>query len=199
MDLNSFCCKDETHRHYNIDAPYSQGEWTYATDGKILIRVPRLPEITNEKGPKSEPLFNEAMLRPVTVWQSLPPFELGVENCEWCSGTGYMVECPKVLNAPKCANGESKECQIYNDDCLKSCLPTNKCAIPCEDCNGTGKVKDPGNIIMAGSVDEEVRVSAIYLDMIKDLPNVMIAPYDWHSAIRFKFDGGEGLIMPMKR
>jgi hypothetical protein len=198
MNLNDFCCTDENHRHYNIDVPYSQGEWTYATDGRILIRVPRLSEVTNEKGPKSEPLFNEAILRPVTVWQSLPPFELKIVDCQWCSGTGYMTECPSVTNnSPICKNGEGKNCQKYNDDCLKSCLPTGKGAIPCEDCND-GKIEDPGKIIMAGSVDEEVRVSAIYLDMIKDLPNVLIAPYDALSAIRFKFDGGEGLIMPMR-
>jgi hypothetical protein len=34
--------------------------------------------------------------------------------------------------------------------------------------------------------------------MIHELPGIMIAPYDEKSYFRLKWDGGEGLLMPVK-
>lgn len=198
MELQLFCSTQERHIQYGITAPFSKDKWTYATDGCLCIRVPRLPEVTSEKGPLAEKLFNEAEFgRAVTVWQPLPMFELKSENCDECGGTGYVKTCPRFHKPGDCGAGESPKCRKYNEECNAGCQPEDEGAFVCTDCDGAGKNERIGNIIVDGSAGK-VRISAIYLNKIKDLPNVQIAPYDSTSSFRIKFDGGEGLLMPVK-
>lgn len=197
MDLLKFCHPSSRH---NIDKPFSRGEWTYATDGKIIIRVPRVEGYDEDKGPKNvEQMFNQAeFMRAVTVWQPLPPFKLETKECDWCKGKGYVKPCNAFGNPEiKCGNGEWKKCERHNDDCTIGCDSTDKGAVVCEECFGTGTEKVNSGTVMNGAVGK-TKVNAIYLDMIKDLPNVQIAPHDENSFFRVKFDGGEGLLMPMR-
>lgn len=197
MDLLKFCHPSALH---NIDKPFSRGEWTYATDGRILIRVPRVDGYDEDKGPKNvEQMFNEAeFMRGVTVWQPLPEFKLVVKECDWCKGKGYTKPC-EAFNNPKikCTNGNGVKCKRHNDDCTIGCNPADKGAVPCEECFGSGVEKVNSGPVMNGAIGK-TKVNAIYLDMIKDLPKVQIAPHDENSVFRIKFEGGEGLLMPMR-
>lgn len=198
MDLQQFCSTNENHP--NIQKPFSRSKWTYATNGHILIRIPRVAGFDEDKGPKEvEALFDEAEARTaVMLWQPLPEFELEYMDCDWCDCKGHVKPCP-VFDDPqaKCSNGENKECEKYNEDCTIGCGPSDKGAFVCEVCDGDKRIKLQGKHIVQGALSK-VQISAIYLDMIKDLPNVHIAPHDATSAIRIKFDGGEGLLMPVR-
>lgn len=170
-ELQKFCDTNTYHEAYGITKPFSRGEWTYATNGHICVRIPRISAITHEASvsKSAEKLFADAKAR-TAVWQPLPDFELKRSVCNTCGGTGYTKGC-------------GKDAEL---------------SFKCEDCDGSGEIKLPGKYIVQGS-NGTTQISAIYLDMIKDLPNVMIAPYDETSGFLFRFDGGEGMLMPMRQ
>ncbi len=187
MDLLKFCSKREHHIQHGINEPFSRGEYTYATDGVVCIRVPRQADVTSEKGPPAEELFTKAEAQP-EAWQPIPPFELTQHTCADCGGKGYVRLCNycKGQGCKRCNNSGAVGCDKEHSSVLEMC----------EDCYGTGTVKEVGNNIVDGSAGK-VRISSIYLDMIKELPNVQISPFDSTSVFRIRFDGGEGLLMPM--
>ena len=201
-ELQKFCDTNTYHEAYGITEPFSRGEWTYATNGHICVRVPRISAITHEAkssvSESAEKLFTDTKAR-ATEWQRLPDFELKSCVCDTCGGTGYIQMCPACDHSDhKCFNGESKICKQYNAECVKGCAKDAEFSFKCEDCEGSGEIKLPGKYIVQGAAGT-TQISAIYLDMIKDLPNVMIAPYDETSGFQFRFDGGEGMLMPMKQ
>ena len=60
-DLQPFCSRDKTRT--TLTQPFSFGEWTYATDGRIAVRVPRLfdfSEVDRAPNARIEQLFKEA-------------------------------------------------------------------------------------------------------------------------------------------
>lgn len=199
-ELQKFCDTNTYHEAYGITEPFSRGEWTYATNLHICVRIPRISAITHEASvsKSAEKLFADAKAR-TAVWQPLPDFELKRFVCNTCGGTGYMQRCSACDHLEyKCFNGESKICKQYDDYCVKGCAKDAELSFKCEDCDGSGEIKLPGKYIVQGS-NGTTQISAIYLDMIKDLPNVMIAPYDETSGFLFRFDGGEGMLMPMRQ
>lgn len=91
IDLQQFCSKDE--ERYYLLKPFSMGEWTYATNGHICVRVPRLPDIAeSDKAPKAQTLFKE---RPEGYqkpnFPDLP--ELSDMDCPACDGRGTEHDC----------------------------------------------------------------------------------------------------------
>ena len=57
IDITPFCASPEANR-CQIERPWSRGKWTYATDGKIVVRIPRDPEVPENKlAPSAMPLF----------------------------------------------------------------------------------------------------------------------------------------------
>jgi hypothetical protein len=199
--LQKFCSTSEVHEQYGITQPFSIGVWTYATNGHICIRVPRIPEVENKVkasiGESAEKLFWDAKNR-ISIWQELPEFELKYSPCPDCGGNGYLVMCPNFNHPDDCGDGTGKLCKEHNEECARGCKPEIKGAFKCEECEGKGKIKLQGKYIVKGAAGT-TQISAIYLDMIKDLPNVLIAPYDETSALLIQFDGGEGVLMPMKQ
>jgi hypothetical protein len=72
--------------------PFSDGDWTYATDGQICVRVPRRPDVPDRKWPQPNagPLFighGEMRMRPIDV-SELPPENR--EECPYCR-RGYIT------------------------------------------------------------------------------------------------------------
>jgi hypothetical protein len=80
IDLTPFCASPDANR-CQIERPWSRGKWTYATDGKIVVRIPRDPEVPENKlAPSAMPLFT-AYFKDARAFQ---PFEetplLGMET-----------------------------------------------------------------------------------------------------------------------
>ncbi len=87
-DLQRFCAGPDDYRT-ELRAPWSAGAWTYASNGHIIIRVPRLPDVPeNEDAPKSaESLFPAGP--PADGWMPVPVVEMPpLLDCKWCEGTG---------------------------------------------------------------------------------------------------------------
>src|SRR6266852_1217892 len=111
MDLKSFCETDpDTSRKWLLK-PLSSKDWSYATDGRIIVRVPRCPDVPEdeEAGKKCDLLFEKASPKP--SFAPAPKIELPPamqdEECASCDGRGHIHDCPT-------------------------------CGCKCPDCNGTG-------------------------------------------------------------
>lgn len=79
-----------------LACPYSVEEWTYATDGRIIIRVPRILNIGTPGATlmgNTEKLFS-AWDGLKMKWMDLPDFK--EEICEECKG-GSCEKCDKGL------------------------------------------------------------------------------------------------------
>lgn len=94
IDLQSFCDDDE-RRGYGIGKPFSRGEYTWATDGKIMLRVPRRDDVPeNDKAPRAECVWPKVA---ADAFQPLVNADLpdpGRETCEVCEGRGTEHTCP---------------------------------------------------------------------------------------------------------
>lgn len=153
--LQSFCAGDIRPA---IMKPWTLPDgFTYATDGRIAIKVPALLAVpANPAAPQrmyDKGFLYEQEFGPLPV---LP--EPLVKRCETCEGTG-MYECG---------------------------------ACTCEDCEGAGDILEYISIQVGTRL-----LSDVYLRKIALLPNPIIGlTGDARSAVRFKFDGGEGVLMP---
>lgn len=100
IDLKPFCSTDETRTP--IWYPWSVGEWTYATDGKIIIRVLRIVGLEARDGCPWQSGINsafageflpEALLMPDFQWS--PRIDscicTGDLICDDCDNHGYRV------------------------------------------------------------------------------------------------------------
>lgn len=97
-DLLPFCSKDETRR--GITQPWSQGPYTYATNGVILIRIPRIEYVPeNPLAPHDVDRMFVGRMNPAVMYRvdeiSLPLVdaatvcsECGGSGCEDCDWTG---------------------------------------------------------------------------------------------------------------
>lgn len=103
-------CADASDIRYYLCQPWSRGEWTYATNGHIIVRVKRLAEVEeNDKAPDCETMIRKQAAptnwMPVPV-ATMPPdvvcyecngsgcYTDGDENedCDWCNRTGKVKQ-----------------------------------------------------------------------------------------------------------
>lgn len=109
INLQPFCGIN----HFNpwMEHPFSRGEYTYATNGHIAIRVARREDVPEHpKSPDIERLFTDVS---GVQWRQLRKVELPdvpSTKCRDCDGRGTVHDCP---------------------DC--------KC--DCDECDGTGEIE----------------------------------------------------------
>ena len=107
IDLKPFCgIKDA---RWYLNGPFSLGEYSYATNGCVIVRVPRRPEIAEvPEAPKPEKLFAEHQPDPAAKWFDVPELpkpemkdclycndDVG-QPCEECNGTGKVEKMRTV-------------------------------------------------------------------------------------------------------
>jgi hypothetical protein len=185
-------------KNHAMKDPFSYGEHTYATNGHILVRVPRLPDVPegdflNEKAAE---IFDSipAALSDMVHLPELPELpEEEAESCKICGGTGTVAVCPEC-------NGEgeitfSTPYSDYEFECL-SCYGYGEVegkGQTCGACHGTGKKLDWRRVPLGAS-----GFAVHYLRLMRgNLPNVKILPSEPRECCYFQFDGGDGFLMPM--
>lgn len=202
IDLTKYCCHNETRTY--ISKPWSHGDYTYATNGHVMLRVPRREDVPeNPAAPDVEKVIASA-LAPIDM-KPFPTCTLPAgEKCKHCHGKGRGYPC---LN---CGGEGEAEC------------PTCSHIDECKECNGKGYALEPWK---DGQQDEwcsfcdgdgvqweshpdlylapNNAISIRYARWLQDLPNCQItmtpAPIGGHTAaIPFRFDAGEGWIMPVR-
>lgn len=181
--LMKFC--DENNE--DLKLPFSMGDYTYATDNKVLIKIPRMSEFAeNLRAPNPEKLDIENPEKWYPVGDIRMPKSV---DCSFCEGQGKNFECPE------CGGGgtvwlSNNYSEYPGIDC-KSCGAIGEIAF-CEECNGTGVVAQQNPMDFHG-----VTFDQHYLALLSKLPNCEIGLISKTATTPFRFDGGSGIIMPM--
>jgi len=167
-DLRPFCLSNLAKlkiRPY-LGKPFSIGDFTYATNGYILVRVP----VRKAYGPPDSPVGVETVYAKLLAEISYfpapaidgPLFVMRDTPCPNCQGRGTLHDCPN-------------------------------CSCRCQECAGAGKELDYAVVRLPWAVFD-----AKYISKIWQLPNPCIAACREKGPMPFRFDGGDGLIMPMR-
>lgn len=196
IDLMPFC---STERE-NLRTPWSAGDYTYATNGHIAIRVARRADVERESDIAVQAAMDKAAaavrMAPLPAYQR-PDLVL----CETCRGFGCVVTCPQCNGeggAECCECGQDAECR----DCRgKGSWPARKSdenAVPCSTCSGKGRMVRHTYICVLPS---GVGINEKYVALIAALPGVEIdvgvTVESTQDGVRFSFDGGDGIVLPM--
>lgn len=172
IDLQPFCSKDEAR--YYLHTPFSFGDFTYATNGHLLVRVPRLADISAPDGPITSASVESVLVcHEGATFSSIPPFALPAHEmieCDWCEGSGKD--------------------EFFDD------LADDKC----DECAGTGKMPRPRTMTVRGVIfdaDYIARIAALPGALFSDAPAPGSKPGNGpQKPTPFKFDGGVGCIVP---
>ena len=188
--LKKFVSQNDPREY--MRSPFTRGEWTYATNGHIAVRVPKIDgvEILPEKHiPNLEGLFQSAGDNEFISLPWMPP----LKECPLCSGTGIAYECPECDGEGEFEHGthtyRCKECDGHGQVEYGS---TGVSA--CRHCGGTGVERfKPVQV-------SESHFDLFYLRLINGLPGAKFSPGAGQEGMAcFVFDGGEGILMPMKQ
>lgn len=186
--LNRFAAKGRDVRVYML-TPFTRGDWTYAADGHIAVRVQKIERVENLDDKiltEIEGLFSSSRSNDFVDMPSLPQ----AEKCPECNGSGAAYKCPQ------CDGDGEFEHGSHTYDC-KECVGTGQVQDGCDEeevceaCGGTGMVRY-----------QPIKVGAryfglVYLKLISELPGVKFSPGGTGGPGYFVFDGGEGVLMPM--
>lgn len=195
-ELKKFCA-DRDDLIYYIQEPFSHGDYTYATNGHIMVRIPRIEMEETERSRdaavklvgKAEKMFSDwsqaAEFLPIPAVE-LPP----MSTCKDCGGTGKNAECPKCDGTKEVEF--SNAYHDYEFTC-KTCNGRGRIEGPCENCDGTGKIET-----FASTEVGNAKFQNKYLFMIAALPDSKIAP-DGDGVAYFTFEGGDGVLMPTRK
>ena len=161
-DLEQFC--DEGFRPA-LSTPWSLGEYSYASNGHLIVRVPRLSDVEErDTAPKVQKMFD------------------GPEPPEWITLADITLPKQKVAECHRCEGGKEPV-----HDCPD-------CNCKCDHCGDTGEVK-PVTPVEIGVALFNLK----YLLMLNKLPGCRIGLIEAETPTPFRFDGGDGLLMPMRK
>ncbi len=189
-DLIKFCDPARPH----IAQPFTIGEYTYATNGRVAVRVPKIEEVPeNPKAPKTIPRLveNAAAFNGETFpMPLLPPPDL--ETCKHCEGFGRFNTCPQCDGSGdvECNLGHYHKCELCDGDGIRADIGgTNQC----EYCDGLGKVEKHTRINLGAC-----SFSGVYLRPLAQLPGAIAICPNYTNPAAVTFDGGHAIIMPMR-
>jgi hypothetical protein len=194
-ELQKFCSSNGGR--YKLSTPFSLDGYTYACDGRIIIRIPEISEARRDNIPRgvttvippSGDDWREVEYPP--GWES---FDSPPTKCESCNGVGRLPECFKCDGIGECDHcGETcRRCDGTGVDADGNGWPTAHC----EDCDGTGT----NETAFAVSLNRGgVMVNLKYIKLIASLPgSKLMHRGDETAVLRFEFDGGIGGVMPMR-
>ena len=192
--LQRFCGHPANEIRVWITAPWREGGHIYATNGHMLVRIPDDGRDVAERGqnhPHVQRLFDG--VAGVDGFAPIPSDLPQQSQCEACDGNGWHdgYRCGDCDGHGQFDHGN------HNYDC-KNCNASGQIEAEniCSACGGFGSygsVGDTGARTPVGDTGYQTR----YLRFLATFPGMVLAPNGGHGA-PFKFDGGEGIIMPMR-
>jgi len=188
IDLTPFCLRKPG---FGMSKPWFKDGHIYATDGYIAVRVKAdtgpiaetdTPKVATLPWPKGDEVWSS--------WPEVIPLPGKVE-CPKCKGDGQISE---KMDCEECNGTGWHRCSGcgHEHECC-ACDGEGKRGNICPQCHGSGKIKSPDTYRQVGPAV----IYAKYDMLIRALPNVeFVMPTAKDKPIQFRFDSGEGLIMP---
>lgn len=191
------CCAKELDCRYAMHAPFRKGEHVYATDGRIMVRVPiaEYPDaVTPDNTPPCEILFTEMEAKGfhAGVPAKAPTGAVPMVGCDWCGGTGTVTECRecKGTGIVECyACGEVEDC----DECDGTGETQNGNPQPCANCGSTGQVRGP---ISGVVMPHECVIDEVFMRILTKQGATIYEPIVRTDPARFTAGCAEGFVMP---
>jgi hypothetical protein len=195
--LKMFCSNDEART--NIQTPFSSNGFTYATSGFFLVRIKG--DFGYETNDISDKIDKICPINKVAeeLYTEIPDTKetIIIKDCPDCSGVGKYDVCPECKGEGT-VYWTSDRGYDYEDTCgmCFGSKKTDDSKVNCETCLGAGKIKHDKGIYVGSKY-----LNARLLSIIKSLPGSKIAPeaVEELKPVPFKFDMGEGIIMPMRK
>lgn len=164
VDLKQFCSEDR----FGLLNPFSIGKFTYASNGHIMVRVPRRDDVQeNSAAPSHEKVERYFIGFDPSLFQPHQAIDIPENHvvCLDCDGSGKEHHC-------------------------------KNCDFPCDSCDGSGVLV--GQIGRISVCIGAAYFDAEYVRLIQSLPNlkVVVPSTKEDIAMPFSFDGGEGCLMP---
>jgi len=193
IDLDKLCSK----RIEELEKPFSDGEYSYACDGYILIRVPRRDDIIDPV-PECLKLHKvDIGKRPVQTLE-IPKFDPPkMIECRVCRGRKATRVCPECKGEDLYIENDFHEYEVDCKTCNGHGVIPKTGGEPCGNCDGVGAVENDGRYdsVMVG----ELEIAKRLLNKAKDLPGIRMAATSPGNYLRIFFDGGDGAIMALVR
>lgn len=193
IDLQQFCSVADFNDLF--EAPFNIGKYTFATNRHIIVRVPLIKKYVELESSLSSDSILRIIQSAETATDLIPLVDWEkpeLKECEDCGGTGRVDKCVECNGYGETQNHNIEPCEKCD---TSGVVPGNE--KDCPYCKGKGK-KYP--FFKPCLIGNGIYAAAEYIALIKALPNPHIGvsgkPDD---AIPFKFTGGIGLLMPMRK
>lgn len=185
--------------------PWSYGEYSYATDGNMIIRVSRIADVPENREMKSRSeQTDEWLTNSTAMWFNLLPIDpVLMQKCPGCKSHGYTRPCPEcegcgTVRLESTHNEYDVDCKSCGGYGLKPTAKEDSSGVQCEDCNGAGEVLPDFNKKNT-TIYGDARFSDVLLARLSVFTNAMIGPRGADEFALLKFDEGMGVIMPMRQ
>ena len=202
IDLSKFT-SDRINQQYA--EPWSFGDYSYATDGSMAVRVPKIDGIPAmpEHQKKSEQIdawINAWINADPGKWFDVVFKQIEMQQCKECSGRGYLRLCEECKGEgfvyfKTDYNDYTVTCRSCRGHSVKPTSKTDSTGSPCEECDGTGKVYPDLNETTATKYGDH-KYNDILLSKLSVFKNVKIKPMGKKDPAVLRFDEGMGLLMP---
>lgn len=210
IDLQRFCANELDEREY-LHKPWKRGQWVYATNGHVCVRVPAeaMPDVGEcDKAPAAERLFMQYVEGRQCDFLLMPKIAAPMK-CHGCNGRGAVMarKCPSCTDGTFDHYGHTYDCLNCADsmggpgwiECEGSADAVRR---PCNWCSGLGADMSINGNFRLG----DAGYSVVYLHWLAKLPQVRVCPgTPAHNAepkadipAVFIFDGGHALLMPRR-
>lgn len=202
VDLRPFCGLDSAIRFPGITVPFIQEGDTclhrYATDARICVRT--AAEWYETEGAEQRGLPNAARNIPwdhdkSRGWKKWPAAARYEDQddapCPMC-GEIEREECPA------CEGYGENYVEPHSWQWCKVCGGDGILSVECRMCKGVGSGNFPNLLVLP---ECNLKIARKYDQKIRTLSGVefLARPQKYDEPIRFRFDGGEGLVMAIAR
>ena len=176
-----------------LRTPWSAGVWSYATDCRMALRAFRMTEFGERAENDGTAAALDAIIDGPTgpTWHDIPAPPPAPGTCPKCHGVS-RVKCEACDGCGRVEWEFSYGGRAYDMDA--DCpVCEGEGSEECPRCGGQAVLPEPG--IEVG----RVLINPAYLRIMATLPGCQIAPVDGWNAAVFRFTGGSGAVMPIRR
>lgn len=189
--LQAFCAR--ATKRPGLATPFTRAGYTWASNAIALVRVPVVEgvRVCDDPWPTPFPAGIMAEYQPGPQWYALPALPERVQDrpCSECGGR-KREPCKACNDKGTVVYTFDHRGVVYDMDC--DC-PVCDGERECRHCHGDG---------IEPRVPQRVRIGQATFDAdalrpFAALDHCELAPVDAYAPCRVRFDGGEGLVMPL--